>query len=67
LIDKASDDPALQGKMFRMLWASEVFTFMPDHPEMRGEFALKNGAGRAGAFLSITRLKCSRFCGRPAK
>jgi hypothetical protein len=43
LIDKAANDPALEGRMFRMLWASEVFTFVPDHPEMRGEFALQNG------------------------
>src|SRR4051794_25731261 len=26
-----------------MMWDSELFTFIPDHPEVRGEFALQNG------------------------
>jgi hypothetical protein len=43
LIRKAADDPALHGRMWRMLWESELYTFIPDHPEIRGEFALKNG------------------------
>ncbi len=29
--------------MFRMLWEEELFAFIPDHPEMRGEFEIQNG------------------------
>ncbi|HEV7403618.1 MAG TPA: hypothetical protein VGO11_11850 [Chthoniobacteraceae bacterium] len=43
LMRKVADDPALHGRMWRMLWASELYTFVPDHPEMRGEFPLENG------------------------
>jgi hypothetical protein len=43
LIRKAADDPALHGRMWRLLWESELFTFIPDHPEMRGEIPLENG------------------------
>ena len=37
LILKASADPALQGQMFRKLWAANLFTYVPPHPELEGE------------------------------
>ena len=43
LLPKAAKDPALQGKMFRLLWESELFIFVPDHPEIHGEYEIKNG------------------------
>ena len=43
LMRKAADDPGQHGKMFRLLWEAELFLFAPDHPEMRGEYALQNG------------------------
>ncbi len=29
--------------MYRLLWESELFVFVPDHPEIHGEFPLENG------------------------
>ena len=43
LMPKAAKDPALQGKMFRLLWESELFIFVPDHPEIHGDYEIKNG------------------------
>lgn len=43
LMPKAAVDHSLDGKMWRLLWESEVHTFIPDHPEMRGEHELTNG------------------------
>lgn len=45
LLAKAASDPVLHGPLFRMLWEAELFTFIPDHPEMHGEFPLENGDG----------------------
>jgi hypothetical protein len=43
LLRKAAEDPALHGRMWRMIWESEVFTFIPYPPEIEGEFPLENG------------------------
>lgn len=40
---KAVEEPALHGKMWRMLWESELYMLIPDHPEMHGEHPLRNG------------------------
>jgi hypothetical protein len=36
LMRKAADDPALHGRMWHMLSESELYMFIPDHPEMPG-------------------------------
>jgi hypothetical protein len=43
LIREAAHDPALEGKMWQMIWESELYAFVPDHPEMHGEHPLRNG------------------------
>jgi hypothetical protein len=43
LMQSAAQDPAQHGKLFRTLMASELFTYIPDHPEMHGNHELKNG------------------------
>ena len=43
LLLKAGDEPALQGRMYRLLWESQLFVFVPDHPEIQGWFPLRNG------------------------
>jgi hypothetical protein len=43
LMRKAADDPGLQGRMWRMLWESQLYTFVPDHPEMYGKLSLEIG------------------------
>ena len=51
---KAADDPAVERRMWRMLWESELYTFIPDHPEMRGEFTFQGallGNDGSGWFL----------------
>jgi hypothetical protein len=43
LIRASAENPGLLGKLYRMLWAAELFAFIPDHPEMHGTHALENG------------------------
>lgn len=44
LMHQAADDPALDGRMWRMMWGSTLCTFVPDHPEMYGKLTLEAGA-----------------------
>ncbi|HEV7403469.1 MAG TPA: SseB family protein [Chthoniobacteraceae bacterium] len=44
LLLKAGEEPALRGRMYRLLWESELFVFVPDHPEMHDVLMpLRNG------------------------
>ncbi len=43
-LPRLAADPALHGRMFRLLWASELTILMPDHPEMRDGFEVGNGS-----------------------
>ena len=45
LIKAAADDPALQGKMFRKLWESELHVYVPPHPELVGEHTRSTDEG----------------------
>ncbi|HEV7405645.1 MAG TPA: SseB family protein [Chthoniobacteraceae bacterium] len=61
MMRKAADDPALHGRMFRMLWDSELYTYIPDHPEMHGAHSFQNGdkmrftvyEHREGPFIAV--------------
>lgn len=39
-----AEDPALHGRMFRMLWDAELTILMPDHPETRDGFEVSDGS-----------------------
>lgn len=43
-LPRMAGDPALHGRMFRMLWDAELTILMPDHPEMRDGFEVGNGS-----------------------
>ena len=45
LIKQAADDPSLQGRMFRLLMKSELFIYVPYHPELVGEFTRTTDQG----------------------
>src|SRR5687768_7201779 len=45
LLPKAAQDPAWMGPLFRMLWESELFTFVPDQPEIDEDHELKHRDG----------------------
>jgi hypothetical protein len=45
LIRAAAEDPSLQGKMFRKLWASELHIYVPAHPEWVGEHTRNTNEG----------------------
>jgi SseB protein N-terminal domain len=51
LMAKAVRDPAVHGKMMRMLWSEEITTLAPYHPEMLGEHALQ--AGQSLQFIIV--------------
>ncbi|HEV7402287.1 MAG TPA: SseB family protein, partial [Chthoniobacteraceae bacterium] len=61
LMRKAADDPGLHGRVFRMLWDSDLYTYIPDHPEMHGARSLQNGdklrftvyEHREGPFIAV--------------
>ncbi len=45
LIRRAVEDPALQGRMFRLLMKSPLFIYVPYHPELVGEHARRTDQG----------------------
>lgn len=61
LIKQAAEDPSLQGRMFRLLMKSELFIYVPYHPELVGEhtrttdegFVWSTYADKDGPFAAV--------------
>ncbi|MEQ1751866.1 MAG: SseB family protein [Prosthecobacter sp.] len=70
LIQQAAEDPSVQGKMFRLMMESDLYVYVPPHPELIGEHTRRTDEGfiwctykdEEGAFAAVfTSQACASY------